>query len=406
MVGAVQSGFKRTAGLRVDLGALESASDYYAEGLGWSVIPIAAGTKQPICRWKGRRYSPSQLRRLLRQNGDRVGGLAVILGQASGGLGVRDWDHAGGYAGWERYHHRLGSALPVSRTSRGHHAFFKVAGERFAALADGEYRATSGCYVLVPPSLHPHGHTYQWLRPPTAPVPVVEDPVAAGLLPPPPVPPVPSYPSLFNCCGQLLTNQTADVDEETAAGAAVLASLPTAAGQRNPLLFRLARSLKALPGFASAEAEEAEPLVRRWHQLALGTPMQTRGWEESWGDFRTAWGRIRHPGAGTISLQELGGWAFALVPMATKAGSRIEGDLLRLSLVCERLQAWAGGRPFPLAARVAAGLLRCSEGTAKKVIRRLLACGELRVATFASHPKRRAAGFTYHGPVMTERNWT
>jgi hypothetical protein len=406
MVGAVEAGFKRTAVQPVDRGALLAAAEAYTGALGWATFPIAAGTKKPLGRWRGRRYSLPELRRLFVRFGEQVGGLAVVLGKASGGLGVRDWDHERGYAGWERHHHWLGSALPVSRTGRGHHLFFKVAGERFAALADGEYRATSGHYVLLPPSRHPHGHTYEWLRAPTAPVPVVEDPVAAGLLPPPPVPPVPSYPSPFYCCGQLLTNQTADVDEEAAARAAVLASVPTAAGQRNRLLFALARALKALPRFARAPAEEALPLVRRWHELALNTPMRTRDFATSWSDFRTAWGRVRRPGSGTASLAGLSAWAFGLVSEAGVAGSRIEGDLQRLSLVCQRLQAWAGGRSFPLATRVAAGLLRCSEGTAKAAIRRLLACGELRVAAEASHAKRRATEYVYTGPVMNGEELT
>jgi hypothetical protein len=44
--------------------------------------------------------------------------------------------------------------------------------------------------------------------------------------------------------------------------------------------------------------------------------------------------------------------------------------------------------------------LRCSEGTAKKVIRQLLACGELRVAKLARRAKRLATEYVYTGPVM------
>jgi hypothetical protein len=392
-----------TAGRRVNLGALKAAAELYAQGLGWSVFPIAAGSKKPLAPWRGRRYSPSELRRLLTRDADRVGGLAVVCGTASGCRGaclaVRDWDRSDGYPLWAAEHPDLAEALPASRTGRGHHLFFRTTEERFAGLGDGEFRATSGHFVLLPPSLHPSGATYEWLRPPIAPLPVVENPIAVGLLPAPPVPPVPSYPSLFYDCAPLLTNRTAYVDEGRAAEAAVLASLPAAPGQRNLLLFRLARAVKSLPRYAGGPAEEALPLVRRWHELAVGTPMRTKAWAESWADFRRSWECVRQPGTGTISLQELGRWAFELVPLATDRGSRVRGDLLRLSLICERLQGWAGGRPFPLAVRVAADLLGCGVGSAQRFIRQLVNAGELRVATAASHTKRQATEFTYHGPA-------
>lgn len=60
-----------------------------------------------------------------------------------------------------RYKH----AGPVSSTGRGYHLLFQTTGQRNAAgkLSGIDFRGASG-YIVAPPSVHPNGHKYQWIK--------------------------------------------------------------------------------------------------------------------------------------------------------------------------------------------------------------------------------------------------
>ena len=140
---------------------LEAALEYAARG--WSIIPTAG--KQPTGSWKTFQTSPPDeptLRRMFARKG--ITGLAIIMGSASGGLACRDYDDAGAYRRWADDHPDLASTLPTVKTSRGFHVYF-AGPDGFQDLGDGEYRADSGHYCLLPPSAHPDGPTYTWLVP-------------------------------------------------------------------------------------------------------------------------------------------------------------------------------------------------------------------------------------------------
>ena len=149
----------------------------------WSVIPIRSGTKRAAGKWREyqkRRPSESELKSWF-GNGSGFG-LAVVLGEVSGGLVCRDFDDTVAYEVWAAEYPDLAKTLPTVATARGRHVYFRAQLLRSQKLPDGEYRA-NGNYVLLPPSLHPSGARYTWLvPPPVGDIPFV-DPIESGLLP-------------------------------------------------------------------------------------------------------------------------------------------------------------------------------------------------------------------------------
>jgi hypothetical protein len=90
-----------------------------------------------------------------------------------GGLAVRDFDVAGAYSAWAAANPDDAARLPTVQTARGFHVYGRLEEETFDDLGDSELRADSGHYVLLPPSVHPSGHTYTWVHPlPDAPTPL------------------------------------------------------------------------------------------------------------------------------------------------------------------------------------------------------------------------------------------
>ena len=131
---------------------------------GWSIIPVRG--KAAACLWKpfqNQAADESVLRKMFRKAG--VTGLGVVLGSALGGLAVRDFDQVSAYERWAEAHPHEAARLPTSQTARGFHVYAVMDDEQYVTFPDGELRANSGHYVLLPPSLHPSGLTYTWRIP-------------------------------------------------------------------------------------------------------------------------------------------------------------------------------------------------------------------------------------------------
>ena len=92
---------------------LEPALAYAARG--WSVIPIkhiSEKGKEPACKWKKfqtERPTETMLRNWFRRKD--LDGLAVICGDVSGGLVIRDFDDADAYYTWAGKHKDLAALL-------------------------------------------------------------------------------------------------------------------------------------------------------------------------------------------------------------------------------------------------------------------------------------------------------
>ncbi len=175
-------------------GVLKAALEYH--GRGWSVVPVKPGTKRPACRWldfQHNRASEEQLRSWFDPaQGEHFEDIAVVLGDISGRLAVRDFDEAGAYQRWAEDHREYAGLLPTVKTARGWHVYLCLPEDSSIKgtvnLGDGELR-TDGGIVLVPPSRHPSGATYQWIIPLPQGKLLEIDPVEIGLADGHPSPP-------------------------------------------------------------------------------------------------------------------------------------------------------------------------------------------------------------------------
>jgi hypothetical protein len=145
---------------------IDQALAYRARG--WSVIPTQG--KKAVRGWKAFQSSPPDeltLRKLFAAA--NVTGMAVITGAVSGGLACRDIDVADAYFAWAEAHPHDAANTPTVKTRRGFHLYGVLDTEMFVKFDDGELRAKSSHYVILPPpSCHPEGSTYVW----TVPLPV------------------------------------------------------------------------------------------------------------------------------------------------------------------------------------------------------------------------------------------
>jgi hypothetical protein len=403
---------------------LEAALAYSL--LSWSIIPIVAGTKKPPQGFKWSKYQTTrpteeELRKWF-ANGKN--GLAVILGDVSGGLVCRDFDTIESYQRWASAHPDLAETLPTVRTGHGFHVYFIAAPADLIFVdlrkvdppEDGEYRGDSGHYCLLPPSVHPSGSIYHWIVSlPDGPLPFIADVCAAGLLP--------NYATerTEESRGeQRITEAIKSGEGEQAdhppncpvlsvAGAeekdggdaeierAICGAIPKRTGQRNRQVFELARALKAIPRLADAPADAIEPYVRRWHKIGLerGT-IGTVPFDETRIDFLNAWPKVRFPkGNGPLAASLARAKS---LPPPTVAQRYDTSGLRLLVALCRELARASGGKSFFLACRTAAELLELGENahmTTWRWLRLLVHDHVLEIVDPGNRGKRRAARYRY-----------
>jgi hypothetical protein len=345
---------------------LAAALEYASRG--WSILPLTG--KRPAlrswARYQSGAASDATVRAWFRANG--ITGIGIVGGAVSGGVAVRDFDVSDSYHHWAAEHRALAANLPTAKTARGFHVYFRAPHELYRDLSDGELRGDSRHYTALPPSQHPGGAQYQWLRPlPAGPLPEL-DPVAEGLLPtgaePKPQP-------------ELLAD---DLD------ALIAETLPHGPGQRNRAVFSFARALKGRAEYASADPHTLRPLVEQWHALALAV-ITTKEFDETWKDFLTAWPRVKCPAcSGSVAA------ALERAKAAPVAGFNSR-ELALLAGICRELQTHAKDRPFFLSCRTAGQLCGVSHERGAQLLRELIRARVIEVARPAEVARRRAAEY-------------
>jgi hypothetical protein len=357
------------------------ARDWLADALpyavrGWSIIPAIG--KKSAGFWKPFQACPADektLRRLFSREG--ITGLAVVLGRASGGLAVRDFDQIGAYSQWAAENPDGAARLPTVRTARGRHVYGRLDQEVFVNLPDGELRADSKHYVLVPPSVHPSGAVYSWIIPlpasgvPLSPLPLSLTGTKTQANPSQPI-------ACITCMG-------------FDTSAIIALALPTSPGQRNRRLFDLARILKGL--MPAATSDSLRPILRDWHQQALPF-IRTKDFATTWTDFTVAWRRVKRPAG--CSLRAAIQAAKATAPaIAERLG--YDGRLAELLSLCHELQRRWGGRPFPLSCATAGECLGVSTMHAWRLLQVLRFDGVLRLVRKGTKASKKASEWLFIG---------
>jgi hypothetical protein len=286
-------------------------------------------------RFQSVRPSNQQMFGMFRMNG--VTGVAVIAGAVSGGLRVRDYDDRDAYTRWADAHPDLAATLPTARTARGYHVYFRSVDlpETVTKYGDGELRA-GNCYVVAPPSEHPDGGRYEWVLPPGDDVPLVPDPVGAGLVgPAPAAAPTPTTVS-------------------PAVDAAIEKTIPVRHGQRNDLVFQFVRRLKAIPDLDTTY-DAMSSYIREWHRRALPY-IRTKEFHETERTFFNAWDGAKTPLADDQFRTVVNRALAAPDPEWYTRFLQPDGAR-KLLKVCMALQEFHGGEQFYLSARKAAEVI-------------------------------------------------
>jgi hypothetical protein len=427
---------------------LAAALDYHSWG--WSIIPTRPGTKIAAGQWKRRqrlRADTEQLKKWF-GNGEKYSGLAVIFGEVSGGLGSRDFDDDDAYRRWAVDFPSLANDLPTVKTARGYRVYFRTTPENLVQgrvatgttdgtghidLGDGELRAGVGCYCVLPPSKHPDGPLYRWIRPPEAEIPLIDVPAVfvanfraknsildsntksnhlrqppssegqrplktGGLAPnvldtlvTPGSSDTSGVSALSGATGTSGTSGASGLHEERIRDA-IKRTLPEKPGNRHRCLFELARELKAIPELANAPLKELRPIVRQWHELALPN-IDTKPFDDTWIDFGEGWGKVRHP-AGEGPMAEI--WKCAQASAPPAAAMQYERPELRLLVsLCQELQRAHGNEPFFLGIAKVAELFDIDISTAGRRLRQLRRDDILELVSEGSRKERRANEYRY-----------
>jgi len=380
---------------------LAAAKRYHDMGL--NILPVGGKShKQPLVKsWKPyqktRMTLPNVLSALERPDATGIG---IITGPTSGNLYVRDFDESGAYQRWADAHRALADTLPTESTGRedGRHVFFRHA-DTLATTKhhDGELRGADA-FTVIAPSIHASGKRYKWIRPL-----VSLDDV-----------PFQNPTDFFSVEGITDTEDTEDTETHNTScvsaypvypassvssvsdeiESALLITQPTTTGQRQRMLFNLARRLKAID--AAKPAKQWMDAVRAWHTKAL-PKIATKEWAVTWGDFVIGYSKVRHAHGQGGALQAAASRAFADDVLATVPKDYDSLPMRKLYALCRDLGT--GGQVFYLSCRTAGELIGTDHDTAARFIRFFTLMGVLVVTTEADRPRRKATFYAFIAPT-------
>ena len=164
---------------------LELALGYV--GLGISVIPLLPHSKKPhfdLLRETGyHREVDGEVRaawevaqqciaplNILKKWFYNGAGIALVGGVVSHSLAYLDFDDLEGYRSWALDHKKQVNSTAVQKTAHGYHVFIRTPDTKngnmyYKGQKMGQVKGEGG-YVVCPPSWHPDGIQYRWLRKP------------------------------------------------------------------------------------------------------------------------------------------------------------------------------------------------------------------------------------------------
>lgn len=366
----------------MDFSTLEAALEYHR--LGISVFPLTPGTKEPPARFPLKWYLRGKKRadeHMLRDWFDRSeNGIGLVLGQVSGGLGVRDFDKLGAYPRFRENNRELCDRLPAVTTGRpgGVHLYFRSRNTPHIDLNDGELRGDLH-YVAAPPTIHPESkEPYRWLRPLTAGIPVIDDPstlIGGGRRKGMPEAQV----THINCV---------PLAQGDVAGA-INATLPRRFGQRNCCLLAFCRVLRNL--YPDASPDDMLRHLQEWHRLALPS-IRDKEFRQTWRQFKSAFPKTKATQVNVCHDGPTWLQAVSIADQIPLIDSTQESRLIRLCLALH--QSWSGA-PFPLACRKAGEYLGVGYKTASRMLQVLVIRGVLKLVKSYPEAERKANEYTF-----------
>jgi hypothetical protein len=128
------------------------------------VIPFDFKTKKPSIPWaefQTRRPGQDELYEWFSRGRRNIG---VVCGKVSGGLVVIDFDGEDTFQRFAQEHPEIVNNTWVAKTARGYHVYLRTKEPPRPAHRGKIDIKGEGSVVLVPPSVHPSGAQYRWIR--------------------------------------------------------------------------------------------------------------------------------------------------------------------------------------------------------------------------------------------------
>lgn len=351
---------------------------------GWSIMPVI--DKRPLIAWEPLQKEPpnEEMLRCWFGKKARPTGMAVINGSVSGNLACRDFDNPMSYQAWGLRFPELKDMLPTVKTSKGYHVYYKelsISSTRM--FDDGELRRTG--YNVLPPSRHTTGSLYEWLTPPSTAnlIELPQDAVAA----------------LSRCWTEKTdqtdqtehpeqTNQTETTDADGSHEGdrpfardglvsitpelerIIMETLPTVHGQRNRMIFVLARRLRSLEGENKLDPRRYRGILEEWHRRARGV-IRTKAFPETWMDFLTGYSKVKFAACQDPVMKALEDAQRVGPPPEVHVGE--EDEVKVAAALCRELQRVHGSNPFFLSCRKLGEVMNMPHSNANVLLRYLLA---------------------------------
>ena len=385
------------ASLEVGKALLDAARLYTRMGLSvFSVCGKIPPKGFSLAQAKKRPATDAELQRGFARPG--VTGVAMMCGQVSGGLYVRDFDKRESFHSWCVGHPELAAELPTVQTSRGNHVYVVMeSATATQSFDDGEFRGERN-YVVMPPSRHPSGAVYKWINPlrslssmrsmkrDEADLQKSANRIPSASLPLPTAP----YRSLT-----ILT-----VDD------ALERALYQTTPGNHKRLWHLARAVMALERAAGRAYAQKElmSVFCRWYERAkkLKFLRARQSKVDYWNEFCDARDNAKTP-LGEDALATAWGRA-QIAPPPPEAALFEHEDITLLMALCRELQKDAGAKePFFLAVESVKSLFNHSHAmNASRWLKALVRAGILEIVEKGSRQTNRATRYRYLPPIHQE----
>jgi hypothetical protein len=128
------------------------------------VIPFEFKTKRPAIPWaeyQNRRPGGDELYEWFSHGRRNIG---IVCGKVSGGLVVIDFDGEDTFQRFAQEHPEIVNNTWVAKTARGYHVYLRTKEPPRPAHYDKIDIKGEGSVVLAPPSVHPSGARYSWVK--------------------------------------------------------------------------------------------------------------------------------------------------------------------------------------------------------------------------------------------------